>query len=152
MNKCPQCKAEYADGEDCNNRFNMCLTIEYENPATFGAVHHLTVICYKLQHNAYSPEGWLGARKLLRQFMQQGMTPADSRKLNRNQLDSGHRKWSVTKGAKFSKFANITWTRTVADVRLDNPETYCADIRQWATRVLADADSFVQESKMKRKS
>jgi len=149
MNRCPQCGAEYAAGEDCGNRFNLCLAKEYENPSAYGAVHHLTVICYMLQHNVYSHEGWLGARELLRQFMQQGITPSESRKHTCNELDGERRKWNVTKGARFPKFGSISWTRTVADVRLDSPETYCADVRLWATSVLAETEPFIQESKTK---
>ena len=146
-NKCPQCGAEYAGGDDCGNRFNLCLAKEYENPAAFGAVHHLTVICYMLQHNAYSHASWLGARDLLRQFMQQGVTPAQARQRNRDHLDSSQRAWSITQGARFPQFASIPWTRTVADVRLDTPETYCADVRLWAASVLADTEPFIQQTK-----
>jgi hypothetical protein len=145
--KCPQCGAEYAAGGDCGSRFNLCLALEYENPSAYGAVHHLTVICYMLQHNVYSHESWLKAIEMLRGFIQQGVTPADVRKRTRGELDSGRRKWSVTKGARFPKFKDITWTRTVADVRLDSPETYCADVTLWAASILADTEPFIRESK-----
>ncbi len=51
-NKCPECGAELPPGERCEERFNLCLALEYENPAAYGRVHHLTVACYMLQHNA----------------------------------------------------------------------------------------------------
>jgi hypothetical protein len=45
------------------------MALEYENPSAYGAVHHLTVACYMLQHNAYSRDVWLEARKMLAQFI-----------------------------------------------------------------------------------
>jgi hypothetical protein len=122
----------------------LCLAKEFENPTTYGAVHHLTVACYMLQHNEYSREGWLGTRHLLAQFINEGKTPAEVRQQNRHKLDSGQRKWRVTKGAKIST-DGINWTRTIADVRLDNPKVYCADIELWAKSVLADTEKMVGE-------
>ena len=147
-NKCPQCGAEYAADEDCCNRFNLCLAKEYEASSAYAAVHHLTVICYMLQHNAYSHKVWLEAREMLRQFIRQGITPVEVRKRTRNKLDSKRRKWSITKGARFSKFDGVAWTRTIADVRQENPEIYCADVRLWSRRVLADTEPVVQELKI----
>jgi hypothetical protein len=123
------------------------MAMEFETPTTFGAVHHLTVACYMLQHNAYSRNVWLEARKMIVQFTQEGMTPAEMREQNRSRLDSGHRTWSVTKGVKLSEFDNIVWSRTIADVRLDNPEVYCTDVNDWALSVLEDTDALVRNLK-----
>lgn len=144
-NKCPECGAELPPGELCEDRFNLCLAHEYENPVSYGQVHHLMVACYMLQHNRYSREGWLGARQIVFQSLKQGATPAELRKRNRQRVDSGHRKWSVTRGERIPGFERIAWTRTIADVRMDNPETYCADVKLWATSVLADTESLVRE-------
>jgi hypothetical protein len=38
----------------------------------------------------------------------------------------------------------IVWTRTVADVRADTPEHYCADVRAWAAAVLVDTAALIQ--------
>ena len=142
---CPRCGAYLSSGESCRDRFDLCLALEYENPTTYGTVHHLTVACYMLQHNDYSRSGWLEARQMLAEFIQQGITPADVRKRNHSKLDSRNRKWSVSKGAKLSEVEAIVWSGTVGDVRLDEPENYCADIKLWATTVLADTTTFMQE-------
>jgi len=142
--KCPQCGAEYTSDEGCRDRFDLCMALEYENPTAWGSVHHLTVACYMLQHNAYSREVWLEARKMLAQFIQGGITPSDVRKRNRSRFDSAHRAWSVTKGPKLAEFDAIVWSRTIADVRLDDPETYCSDVRLWAISVLRDTESLFQ--------
>lgn len=142
--KCFQCGAEFPSDEQCRDRFNLCLAMEFEDPTTFGTVHHLTVACYMLQHNAYSRDVWLEARKMITQFIQEGITPAEMRKQNRSRFDSGHRTLSVTKDAKLSEFDTIIWTRTIADVRLDNSEAYCTDIKLWAASVLADTQILMQ--------
>jgi hypothetical protein len=59
-------------------------------------------------------------------------------------MDSGQRTWSLTKGAKLAQVGDIVWTRTIADVRIDTTEHYCADVRDWAIAVLADTAALVQ--------
>jgi hypothetical protein len=81
---------------------------------------------------------------MIARFVRDGVTPAEMRQQNRAKFDSGHRTWSVTKGAKFSEFNTIVWTRTIADIRCDNPEIYCADVKLWATSVLADTETLLR--------
>lgn len=133
---CPQCGAEYPPGEGCRDRFDKCMAREFEEPNTFGAVHHLTVTCYMLQHNTYARDAWLEARKMLAQFIQEDVTPAEMRQRKRSKFDSAQRTWSVTKGAKLLEFDTIAWSRTIASVRLEDAETYCSDVRLWAVSVL----------------
>ncbi|MBI3942354.1 MAG: hypothetical protein HY326_05020 [Chloroflexi bacterium] len=142
--KCSLCGGEFPSAEQCGERFDACMDLEFENPAAFGAVHHLSVACYMLQHNAYSRDVWLEARKMIAQFVQENVTPAEIRKRNRSGLDSRQRKWSITKGAKLAEFDTIVWSRTIADVRLDNPTVYCADVELWAQSILADTQVLVR--------
>lgn len=116
--------------------------LEIEQPAGY-AVHHLSVPSYRLQHNGYSRAGWLQARELLRQFVDEALTPTEARRRNRIRVDSGHRSWSITRGPKLPGVEKIRWTVTVADIRLDTPEHYCGDVRRWAQRVLADSADLV---------
>lgn len=142
--KCPQCGAEFLTDEQCRDRFDRCLALEFENPTTFGAVHHLTVACYMLQHNAYSREVWLEARNMVARFIRAGVTPAEMRRRNRHRLDSGRRAWSLTQGPRLAEFDTIAWSRTIASVRPENPETYCDDVKLWATCVLADTEPLLR--------
>lgn len=76
---CPECGAEEAA---CESRFHECLALEFQNPA-YGAVHHLTVTAYMLQHSSQlTREGWLHERELLRQFIIDDKPPAFIRKQN----------------------------------------------------------------------
>lgn len=47
---CDQCGADQSDGVSCEACFHALLAYENEHPVAFGAVHHLTVACYFLQH------------------------------------------------------------------------------------------------------
>jgi len=85
---------------------------------------------------------------MLAQFIEGGVTPAAMRKRNRSKYDSAHRTWSVTKGQKLQEFDAIVWSRTIADVRLDDPETYCSDVKLWAVCVLKDTETLMQEWNM----
>jgi hypothetical protein len=140
---CPQCGAIFPSGETCQDYFNTGQIKEVEHPDTYYTVHHLSVPCYMLQHNAYSRPGWLSVRELLSQFVFQGLLPAEARRRYRQSWGSGQRTWSITKGPKLEGVENLAWSVTVADVRLDTAEHYCADVRRWAESVLADSEQLV---------
>ncbi|GIK74587.1 MAG: hypothetical protein BroJett021_35750 [Chloroflexota bacterium] len=140
MKTCPQCGARLPSNDSCQQRFDQCMALEYESPAAFGTVHHLTVTCYMLQHNAYARDAWLQARTMLAQFVRDDVTPAEMRQKNRSQLDSGQRAGHINRGAKLTEFDTIRWTSTIADVRFDDCEIYCADVARWALSVLADTE------------
>jgi hypothetical protein len=142
--QCPHCGATLTTDETCEDRFNAGQLLEVADPAYY-AVHQFSVCCYMLQHNRYSQQGWLGARALLVEFVQ-GVTPQTVRRRDRQKVDSGQRTWSITKGPKLPGVEHIHWTYTVADVRLDTAEHYCADVRQWAKYVLADSAALVEAS------
>ena len=48
--RCDECGALHSGGVTCRACFEALLAFENERPAAFGAVHHLTVACYFLQH------------------------------------------------------------------------------------------------------
>lgn len=141
---CSQCGAVFISDETCQDRFNVSQIKEIEQPAYY-AVHHLSVPCYMLQHNAYSRKGWIEVRKLLSKFVYDGWTPALARRQNRVNADSGHRTWSFTKGPKLPGVENIAWSYTIAEVRLNTAESYCADARHWAESILADSEQLIHK-------
>ncbi|WP_108668590.1 DUF5946 family protein [Euzebya rosea] len=47
---CPHC-----GGPECETRFHACLEQDYSDPG-YGAVHHLVVGAYMLQHDAYADD------------------------------------------------------------------------------------------------
>ncbi len=105
-----------------------------------GQVHHLMVLCYHLQHpSLYTPDGLLGAQRLLLEFVEGGMTPQEVRKRDREKVDSGKRDWKIKArpGLAASYRYPIHWTMTSADVLARGPDAYTDSIQEWANSVLA---------------
>jgi hypothetical protein len=140
---CPKCGANFISNETCQDRFNAIQLIELERPEYY-AVHNLSVPCYMLQHNVYSQRGWLAVRELLFQFVYNDLAPELASKQHRIKYDSGHRKWSFTKGPKLPGVEKIEWSFTIADVRLDTAEIYCKDILHWAKSILVDSKQLIE--------
>lgn len=134
LQNCPECGAAWRDGKTCQDDFHQMLFWEAEYPA-IGEVHHLTVLCYHLQHpSLYSPEGLAEARQLLAEFVEHGRTPGEIRKRNRGWVDSGNRSWKIkgTATAHGSYNPPIKWTMTAADVVAGGVNSYCDNVRAWA--------------------
>jgi hypothetical protein len=102
-----------------------------------------------LQHNGYSRDGWIMARHLLTRFLG-GWTPEEVRRQYRKAVDSGNRTYSITRGPKLEGVEAITWTRTIADVRLDTAEHYCTDVRAWAESIVTDSEALMRAISNKR--
>jgi hypothetical protein len=59
---CPECGAVRHGDTTCQDGFHQMLFWENEDPAN-GAVHHLMVVSYHIQHpSLYSPEGLENAK------------------------------------------------------------------------------------------
>ncbi|MCC6179396.1 MAG: hypothetical protein IT305_29155 [Chloroflexi bacterium] len=149
---CAQCGAALPDDTTCQALFDRCLAREFEDPA-YGAVHHLTVPAYLLQHNGYSRSGWLEARRLLDGFVQGGLTPSEARRQSaravarRKQSASsanGGRAQGSRSSPKLDRADRVQWTANIGDVRLEHADVYCDDVRRWAARVVADASALVR--------
>lgn len=145
---CSQCGATYSTDETCEDRFNARQALELMDPAYF-AVHHLSVPCFMLQHNRYSREGWIKVRQVLVGFLN-GLTPEEARRQSRRAVDSGNRTYSFTKGPKLASIEAITWTCTIADVRLDAAEHYCGDVRAWAESIVRDSEEIMRTASDER--
>ena len=137
---CPEC------GEPdslCQTRFDEFLVLEFTD-AGYGAVHHLTVAAYMLQHSSkLTREGWLHERKLLREFLVANKPPAFIRKQNKDLVDSGKRKFKIKSRDDLPVINKTTWTKTILDVRVENAEAYCDDVTAWARSVLEDVAEVI---------
>jgi hypothetical protein len=133
---CPECGAH---DELCKARFDEFLALEFTDMG-YGAVHNLTVATYMLQHSSQlSREGWLYERDLLREFIVEGKSPSVIRQQVKDSVDSGKRTFKFKSKDGKPVIHKSTWTRTILDVRTENPETYCADVAAWARAVLEEA-------------
>jgi len=136
---CPECGAPETL---CQTRFDEFLALEFTD-AGYGAVHHLTVTAYMLQHSSkLTREGWLHERELLREFLVENKPPAFIRKQNRDLVDSGKRTFKIKSRDGKPVIKKSMWTKTILDIRTENAEVYCADVNAWAMAVLEDAETI----------
>lgn len=141
---CPECGAV---NQECKTRFDEFLALEFSNMA-YGAVHNLTVAAYMLQHSsALSREGWLYERGLLREFILEGKSPSLIRQQVKDSVDSGKRAFKFKSQDGKPVIHKSTWTKTILDVRAEDPETYCADVVAWARSALEESEKISEVSK-----
>ena len=138
---CPDCGAPEMT---CETRFHEFLVKEFEDPS-YGAVHHLTVATYMLQHSSkLTREGWLYERELLREFLVENKPPAFIRKQNKDLVDSGKRKFKIKSRNGLPVINKTEWTKTILDVRMENAEVYCEDVTAWARSALDESEKISQ--------
>ena len=136
---CPECGAP---DSLCQTRFDEFLVLEFTD-AGYGAVHHLTVAAYMLQHSSkFTREGWLFESDLLKEFLIANKPPAFIRKQNKDLVDSGKRKFKIKSRDGLPVINKTTWAKTILDVRAENTEIYCEDINTWAGSVLEEAEEI----------
>ena len=134
---CPECGAALPEDTTCETYFHQMLFWETENPANW-AVHHLTVLCYHLQHPAlYSSDGLAGGKQLLINFVRDGISSAEIRRTSSAKVNSKNRNWKITarpdsKGAYAHPAA---WTMRAAAVVARGADRYCDSVREWAQSV-----------------
>jgi hypothetical protein len=139
MSNCPECGAP---DNLCQTRFDEFLVLEFTDPA-YGAVHNLTVATYMLQHSSkMTREGWLYERDLLRDFIIEKKSPEMIRKQIKDNVDSGKRTFKFKSRDGRQIIEKSTWTKTILDVRTENADVYCEDIREWARSALEDAEKI----------
>jgi hypothetical protein len=143
--KCPECGAEGTNEETtCETHYHECLVKEFTD-AGYNAVHHLTVMAYMLQHTSkLSMQGWLETRRLLREFLTGHKPPSEIRRRNKDNVDSGRRKWRISSKDGLAKINRTEWTKTILDVRLTDAETYREDVTEWALAALKDSEETVE--------
>lgn len=136
---CPECGAP---DQLCQTRFDEFLVLEFTD-AGYGAVHHLTVAAYMVQHSSrMTPEGWMYERELLREFLVEKKTPAMIRRQIRDTVDSGKRTFKFKSKTSVPVIDKTSWSRTILDIRADNADVYCEDITTWARSVLEEAEAI----------
>lgn len=136
---CPECGAP---DSLCKERFDEFLILEFTDPG-YGAVHHLTVAAYMVQHSSkMTREGWMYERDLLREFLVENKSAATIRKQIKDTVDSGKRTFKFKSKTGIPVINKTNWTKTILDVRSENSEVYCDDINAWARSVLKDAEAL----------
>lgn len=144
MSNCPECGAPDIL---CQTRFDEFLILEFTD-AGYGAVHHLTVAAFMVQHSSkMTPEGWQYERDLLREFLFANKSPALIRKQIKDTVDSGKRTFKFKSKTGVPVIDKTTWQKTILDIRAENAEVYREDINTWARSVLEEAEEVTVQNK-----
>lgn len=136
-NTCEICKAAWVEGWTCEAAFHQMLVWEFADEQGAAAVHHLSILCYHLQHpQLYSPQGLRHAINLLLTF-DNGATPEQVRAETRPMLEK--RTWSV-RGSETAGYGNYThpviWTQHAPQIVTGGPEGYAERVRNWSKSIL----------------
>ena len=136
---CPECGAL---DNLCQTRFDEFLVLEFTD-AGYGAVHHLTVATFMIQHSSkLTREGWMYERELLKEFLIENKPPQLVRKQMKDTVDSGKRKFKIKSITGLPVIDKTTWAKTILDVRTENAKKYCEDVNAWARSVLEDVQGL----------
>jgi hypothetical protein len=141
---CPECGAQQMTGEACRDCFEALLAFENERPPVFGAVHHLTVACYFLQHPAgYALAALTSWRELLASSLDGRETPRQISERMRRRFDGAERVRDPS--ALPPAWWPRAWPMTVHHVlRPGEPpptaDDYIDRARRWAAETRASLD------------
>jgi Family of unknown function (DUF5946) len=137
---CRQCSAT-----GCKEKYGEMLALEFEQPSVFGAVHHLTVICYNIQHpDAFTDEALAWMRTSLRDIVEKGLSGPELLKRAQGPFSGDFKVKRRDARARDRPDAvpympvRTRWSMTVADVCTASPEVYTGDIKAWAKSILKD--------------
>jgi len=141
---CDQCGARYDDGADCESCFHALLAYENERPPAFGAVHHLTVAAYYLQHpTGYTHESLAHWRELISKSLDGGASVRQLRELSGKRFAGSKR--VRAEGMAPPNWWPRAWPTTIqavftpdTDVDVD---TYVDRARAWAAETIQTLDT-----------
>ena len=150
MPECPDCGAQFPDGETCRSLFDRLLAHEYDFPDAFGAVHHLTVAAYMLQHpRGYSREAIDTWRTIIAESLDGVATHAMFLERGRRQFDGARRVREP--GAEPPDGWPRRWSMTAADVA-GSPDAaaHIDRVRRWATSIRETLERCRPEERQRR--
>lgn len=132
---CPECAAVLQEAETCRQHFEALLFLEYEIQETLAPeIHQLMVACYTLQHNQYSDEARPMVIKMIEDVLERGVTAAETRRRNKNVVDSGKRKFHIT--GPSTPAPHIDWPITIHSIDANDGAAYAESVRRWAQSIL----------------
>ena len=141
---CNQCGAVYGDGADCESCFHALLAYENERPPAFGAVHHLTVATYYLQHPAGYTHETLGFWREIVAKALTGVSIRELRELSGKRFEGSKR--AREPGAVPPAWWPSTWPVAIQTVFVPgaSPEVddYVHRAREWAKATVRTLDGL----------
>ena len=145
MPPCPDCGAEIVEAETCRAKFEQLLAHEYEFPPAFGAVHHLTVAAYSLQHpRGYSADAIRMWRAIIAESLDGLATPAQF--LQRARAQFGGEARVREPGSEPPDEWPRAWPITVVDVVVPDGEPadaagHIERVRRWSASIRQTLDA-----------
>ncbi len=131
-NVCKDCKRVLENFVPCAELYHHFLGKEVSDP-DFWQVHHLTVLTYSIQHPTFlTKNGRLEMQKMLKRFIVDGLSPQQARQQFRPFVSNQNRTWKITTENVDAPSPTTQWHMTIGQIRVDNSEHYCEDIRKWA--------------------
>jgi hypothetical protein len=132
---CAECGAPLAASVTCREIFDQMMALEFQHFTTYGSVHHLSVLCYNVQHPAgYTDDYWRYAAALLTEAVEGEMPAEVLRARMRGETAPGRRAMKI-RGAPEMAHAHA-WTMRCGDIPLDDADRYTAGVRAWARSIV----------------
>ena len=138
---CTECGASLIAGQSCRDSFNQMLAWDFQDPIGAGQLHHLTVLCYNLQHpSVYSPEALEEAKQVLTDFIVNNVSAKQMLAKQRQNFSSKNRDWKIQgTSERFGSYQQkINWTMTAADVVMLGISSYSDSVLKWAKSISMD--------------
>lgn len=138
---CNECGGKLFDGKVCRDYFEDMITWDFEDFLGAGTVHHLTVLCYNLQHpKSYSKKGLEDAKEFLAEFVLKKSSFEEHDKRNRERLSSAVRDWKIVgTSSDHGKYNNsLEWSIHASDIAIQGKEGYEERVQHWAESVYKD--------------
>jgi len=120
-----------------DDKFALCLGMEFSNPEYFK-VHHILVITFMLQTGRYTPTYQNEAMSLLKEFLSHPLEAPTRSAIDviNTKFSSQNRDNRIVKKEMGDGFdTNIT----ILDIRTDTADNYCKDVIAWAKEVFDKA-------------
>jgi hypothetical protein len=139
MSSCADCGSVQEADASCQQCFEALLAFEYERPVAFGAVHHLTVASFYLQHpRGHSLDALDAWRDVLTESIHGKRTPRDVLARMAARFEGARRVRDLD--AATPEWWPNAWPMTVRDVLAPNRDLptmdeYVERARAWAESV-----------------
>jgi hypothetical protein len=140
---CPECGTELHGVLSCNEYLEKMIAWDFSDFAAIGQVHHLTVLCYYIQHPShYSKEGLQIAISILKKTVEENLSDKELYTEESEIFSSSKRDWKVSGNLdNYGSFEPpIQWSMTVSSVVCDGIAKYKEHVKEWSQLIYADLE------------
>jgi Family of unknown function (DUF5946) len=136
--RCPECGALLGEAAACKQLFHAALAMEWVDPPSTGAAHHLLVATYMLQHpSGFTAEGRSGFAAVVAATVDERLSARQLRWTNRRRFEQQDRDWRI-KVTTPNPPELREWQMTIADAIDGDPHGLPERVWAWARSVRED--------------